>query len=215
MAGGVSLPKKRFAIVPAGDGLNVLERKEAMHTPYARAFRAFLKQVDTDFDVCVVDTHPSPDIRMISALASADFVLSPIQLNQESVDGVRALLLHPRVGVLKIKAMLNQKLHFIGLLPTLVEPTNFQRANFRVLVERHLDLMIRINAERPGPHPQAHGDRRGAGRRPGPLGDQEAHRARCLGGDQAEHRAHRQRRHRAGGSLCCSTWTVRSIPASH
>jgi chromosome partitioning protein len=147
MAGGVSLPKKRFAIVPAGDGLNVLERKEAMHTPYARAFRAFLKQVDTDFDVCVVDTHPSPDIRMISALASADFVLSPIQLNQESVDGVRALLLHPRVGVLKIKAMLNQKLHFIGLLPTLVEPTNFQRANFRVLVERHLDLMIRINAE--------------------------------------------------------------------
>jgi chromosome partitioning protein len=142
-----NLPKERFAIVPAGDGLHFLERKEAMHTPYARAFRAFLKQVDADFDVCVVDTHPSPDIRMISALASADFVLSPIQLTQESVDGVRALLLHPRVGVLKIKAMLNQKLHFIGLLPTMVEPTNFQRANFKVLIEQHLHLMIRINAE--------------------------------------------------------------------
>ena len=144
LASDLTLPKERLVIVPAGDGLLLLERQEAMHTPFARAFRTFLKQVDADFDVCVVDTNPSPEIRLISALASADFVLSPIQLNQESVDGVRALLLHPRVGVLKIKALLNQKLNFIGLLPTMVESTNFQKDILVTLLERHPNLMIKM-----------------------------------------------------------------------
>jgi hypothetical protein len=37
-------------------------------------------------------------------------VLSPIQLNQEAMDGVGALLNHPRVGIRKIKALLNPTL---------------------------------------------------------------------------------------------------------
>ena len=104
---------------------------------------------DERFDVCVIDTHPNPDIRLIAALASGDFVVCPIQLNQEAIDGVRALIHHPRVGIHKIRAVLNPKLSLIGLLPTLVEPTPFQRANFATLVERHLPLMIRLS-ERPG-----------------------------------------------------------------
>ena len=118
-----------------------------MHTPFARNFRSFLKTQEGRFEVCVIDTHPSPDIRLISALASADSVLSPIQLTQESIDGVRALVAHPLVGIAKIRALLNPKLCLIGLLPTMVEATPFQRANFVQLVERHLSLMIRI-----GPH---------------------------------------------------------------
>ena len=74
----------------------------------------------------MIDTNPNPDIRVIAALASADFVLSPMQLNQEAMDGVSGLLNHERVGLRKIKAVLNAKLVLIGLLPTLVEPTPFQ-----------------------------------------------------------------------------------------
>ena len=66
--------------------------------------------MDAHFDVCVIDTHPNPDIRVIAALATADYVLSPLQLNQEAIDGVRALLHHQRVGFHKIRAMLNPKL---------------------------------------------------------------------------------------------------------
>jgi chromosome partitioning protein len=146
---GLRLPEAPFVVVPAGDELLWLEREAAQHTPFARAFRAFTKAMDDRFDVCVIDTHPSPDIRLISALASTDYVLAPIQLNQESIDGVRNLLGHPRIGFLKIKALLNPKLDFIGLLPMMVEPTPFQRANLRVLVERHLQLMLRIG-EPPG-----------------------------------------------------------------
>ena len=115
-----------------------------MHTPFARAFRSFLASVGAQFDVCVIDTNPKPDIRLIAALASADFVLSPIQLNQEAMDGVHGLLNHDRMGVRKIKAVLNPKLQLIGLLPTMVEPTPFQKVNFVQVIQQYHPLMIQV-----------------------------------------------------------------------
>ena len=141
----VILPAERFVLVPAADPLLGLERQPALHTPFARNLRDFLKSVDGQFDICLIDTHPNPDIRLIAALATGDFVLSPIQLNQEAIDGVRALLHHPRVGFHKIKAVLNPKLSMIGLLPTLVEPTPFQRANFIALVQKYAPMMIKLS----------------------------------------------------------------------
>ena len=138
------LPARPFVLVPADRALLGLERQPALHTPFARHFRAFLAAVDAAFDVCVIDTNPNPDIRVIAALASADFVLSPIQLNQEAMDGVSGLLNHDRVGLRKIKAVLNPKLALIGLLPTMVEPTPFQKANFLQVVQQYHPLMIRI-----------------------------------------------------------------------
>ena len=139
-----ALPDRPFVLVSGDRTLLGLERQPAMHTPFARNFRAFLATVNDAFDVCVVDTNPNPDIRVIAALASADFVLSPIQLNQEAMDGVSGLLNHDRVGLRKIKAVLNSKLSLIGLLPTLVEPTPFQKANFLQIVQQYHPLMIRI-----------------------------------------------------------------------
>jgi chromosome partitioning protein len=139
-----ALPDRPFVLVPCDRALLGLERQPAMHTPFARNFRAFLAGANNAFDVCVVDTNPNPDIRVIAALASADFVLSPIQLNQEAMDGVSALLNHERVGLRKIKAVLNSKLSLIGLLPTMVEPTPFQKANFVQVVQQYHSLMIRI-----------------------------------------------------------------------
>ena len=139
-----ALPGQPFVLVPGDRALLGLERQPALHTPFARHFRSFLAAVNDAFDVCVVDTNPNPDIRVIAALASADFVLSPIQLNQEAMDGVSGLLNHDRVGLRKIKAVLNSKLSLIGLLPTLVEPTPFQKANFLQIVQQYHPLMIRI-----------------------------------------------------------------------
>lgn len=139
-----ALPAQPFVLVPGDRALLGLERQPALHTPFARNFRSFLAAVGGAFDVCVVDTNPNPDIRVIAALASADFVLSPIQLNQEAMDGVSGLLNHDRVGLRKIKAVLNPKLALIGLLPTMVEPTPFQKANFLQVVQQYHPLMIRI-----------------------------------------------------------------------
>ena len=142
-----AIPEAPFVLVQSDRRLSQLERQREQHSPFARNFRAFLKAMDQRFDVCVIDTNPNPDIRLIAALASANFVLSPIQLNQEAMDGVDGLLNHDRVGIRKIKAFLNAKLELIGLLPTLVEPTPFQKANFRQLIERYLSLLIRLSPE--------------------------------------------------------------------
>ena len=77
-----ALPDKPFVLVPSDRALLSLERQPDLHTPFARNFRAFLARADAAFDMCVIDTNPNPDIRVIAALASADFVLSPIQLNR-------------------------------------------------------------------------------------------------------------------------------------
>ncbi|EWS62556.1 CobQ/CobB/MinD/ParA nucleotide binding domain protein [Hydrogenophaga sp. T4] len=114
---------------------------------FANHFRAFLAAMDSRFDVCIVDTNPNPDIRMTTALASADCVLSPIQLNQEAMDGVSALLNHPRVGVRRIKAVLNPKLHLIGLYPTMVEATPLQRENFMQLIQKYSPMLIPIGSK--------------------------------------------------------------------
>jgi chromosome partitioning protein len=139
-----ALPAQPFVLVPGDRALLALERQPALHTPFARHFRSFLAAVDRAFDVCIVDTNPNPDIRVIAALASADFALSPMQLNQEAMDGVSGLLNHERVGLRKIKAVLNPKLALIGLLPTMVEPTPFQKANFVQVVQQYHPLLIRI-----------------------------------------------------------------------
>ena len=141
------IPEESFVLVQSDRGLSQLERMREHHTPFARNFRALLKTVDDRFDICVIDTNPNPDIRLIAALVSADFVLSPIQLNQEAMDGVDGLLNHDRVGIRKIKAILNPKLELLGLLPTLVEPTPFQKANFRQLIERYMSLLIQLSPE--------------------------------------------------------------------
>jgi len=145
----VDVPAEPFVLVPAADPLLWLERQPAQHTPFARNLRAFLRSQAGRFDVCIVDTNPNPDIRLIAALASADFVLSPIQLNQEAIDGVRGLLHHPRVGVHKIRALLNPALQLVGLLPVMVEATPFQRANFAEIVRHHQSLLIPLT-DKPG-----------------------------------------------------------------
>ena len=144
-AAAPSIPDAAFALVGADRALMGLERQPDRHTPFLRNLRAFLAAMDTRFDVCIIDTNPNPDIRLIAALACADHVLSPIQLTMEAMDGVSALLNHERVGIRKIRAVLNPKLNLIGLLPTMVEHTPFQRANLVQLIERYYPLLIPLD----------------------------------------------------------------------
>ena len=141
---GHKLASSSFCLVPASPELLTLERQPARHNEFANRLLDFLVWHDARFDVCLVDTNPNPDIRLVSALACADHVLSPIQLNQEALDGVHFLLNHPRVGLRKLQAVLNPKLNLIGLLPSMVEATPFQKANWIQLVQHHPSLMIRI-----------------------------------------------------------------------
>ena len=157
-----------FVLVPAGRrAARPRAPADAAHARSRATCAPSSSAMDAQFDVCVIDTHPNPDIRLIAALASADFVLSPIQLNQEAIDGVRRCCTTSASASTRSRRVLNPKLHLIGLLPTMVEATPFQRANFVQVVEHYRSLLIPLS-DRLGRHrldPEALGDRRGAGRR--------------------------------------------------
>ncbi|MDQ6734464.1 MAG: ParA family protein, partial [Nitrospirota bacterium] len=135
-----SLEDGRFILIPSDADLLKLERQADRHNLFATHLQAFLKAVDDRFDVAIIDTNPNPDIRVIAALVVSDFVLSPIQLNQEAVDGIVGL----KTQVSRIQGTLNPSLTLLGLLPNLVDPTPFQRANMVQLCTLFASSMIRL-----------------------------------------------------------------------
>jgi chromosome partitioning protein len=51
--------------------------------------------------LCLIDCAPTSDLRMVYAQSVADFMLSPIQLDQEAVEGVTETI-NGRRGVRRI-----------------------------------------------------------------------------------------------------------------
>lgn len=135
-----------FVLVAGDPELIKMEKNAAEHNAYASNLYAFLGAVADQFDVCVIDTNPNPDIRQLASLVVSDFVLSPLQLNQEAIDGIGDLLNHENIGIRKIQATINKKLQLIGILPNIVEPTPFQRNNFRDLSKAFAKLLIPLGS---------------------------------------------------------------------
>ena len=143
----VDLGHTQFSILAADGGLTkaVVETSQIKTTHQGvereRAtiahhnFAEFLKLVSPHYDLCLIDGPPALDIRVMMALALADFALCPIQLAQESIEGMSHTLNGPR-GILRIKGTVNNKLEFLGFLPNMVESTPRQKAALLELGEK-------------------------------------------------------------------------------
>lgn len=134
----IDLEEAPFLIIDSHEELRNIEKNAAQHNEFANNLYNFISSVNHHFDICLIDTNPNPDIRMTASLIVSDFVLSPIQLNQEAIDGISAL----KNDLEKIQRILNPKLKFIGILPNLVEPTPFQKDNLKQLTQYFTNLMI-------------------------------------------------------------------------
>jgi chromosome partitioning protein len=141
-----AVPAGAFVLIPGDDELSTLERQPDRHNGFVNALKDFLVAMADRFDVCIIDTNPNPDIRYAAALITADYLLSPIELNQEAIDGIGSLLYHKRYGYRKIKQVMNGRLELLGILPNMVEATPFQRGNFAQLVATYSSLLISIPA---------------------------------------------------------------------
>lgn len=78
--------------MPGTPELDLLDMEQARRNEFAGNFKAFIARVGEQFDVCVIDTAPTLDIRMKAAVISTDYLIAPIQLAQEAIDGLRSLL---------------------------------------------------------------------------------------------------------------------------
>ncbi|MCV5676224.1 ParA family protein, partial [Escherichia coli] len=55
-------------------------------------FKDHLAALASQFDHCVIDTPPTLGLRMSAALIVANHVLSPIELEEYSIDGITKML---------------------------------------------------------------------------------------------------------------------------
>lgn len=81
------------------------------------------------FDVCLIDTAPSLGVSLAAALIAADYVLSPIELEAYSIQGIEkmaAAITHIRQA--------NPELQFLGMVPSKVDGRNPRHG-------RHLDQL--------------------------------------------------------------------------
>lgn len=138
---GSSVNSGSFVLVPGDDTLMKMEKQANNHNAFASNLRAFLASNDDKFDVCIIDTNPNPDIRMVASLVASNYVLSPIELNQEAIDGIGSLIKDIR----NITTKLNPGLTLLGILPNKVTPTPFQKANFEALVTHFSKLLLRLD----------------------------------------------------------------------
>lgn len=91
-----------------------------------KALRSSLSTLrSSGVDVCLIDTAPTIGVRMVSALNSSDYALSPVKLEAFSLQGIK----HMEATIRQARKT-NPKLRFLGLLPTM-----FDRRN-----PRHRDL---------------------------------------------------------------------------
>ena len=136
--GATSIDDAPFVLVPGARSLIKLEvQGKQQHNVFASNLLDFLDAVSDQFDACIIDTNGNPDIRLTAALVAADFVVSPIQLNQEAIDGIGDLL-----SDIKRVKQINKKLQLIGILPNMVEAKPFQKANFEQIITHYPSLLI-------------------------------------------------------------------------
>lgn len=113
---------------------------------YLDNFDRFLRDMRPHFDVCIIDGPPTGDIRITYAMCTVDAVLSPIQLAQESIEGMGETLNGKR-GVLRIRQTFNSALTFLGFLPNMVKNNAKQAEALRIIGEQYGKYMLRDRRE--------------------------------------------------------------------
>jgi chromosome partitioning protein len=90
------------------------------------------------FDVVLVDTAPSLGVSMAAALIAADYVLSPIELEAYSIQGIKKLV----TTIANIRKV-NSKLQFLGMIPSRVDARNPRhKRHMNELTRAYPQLMI-------------------------------------------------------------------------
>ena len=137
----------RFVYFAADDRLSALEKQgDAMHGVFVDNLLAALKQLESSFDLVIIDTNPNPDIRSNAGLLVCTHLLSPIQLTKEPIDGIERLF--NRINDI---STLNPNLPsgFLGMLPNQVESGNFQIENGKQLIATFGKLLLAVNEVKP------------------------------------------------------------------
>lgn len=83
-------------------------------------FKQHIERISTEYDYIVIDTPPSAGVLQVAVLTAADYVLSPVEMDSYSLDGVVDML----KTIMGVKQRYNPKLEFLGMLPSRLQNTS-------------------------------------------------------------------------------------------
>lgn len=125
-----------LALIAADANLANLDKMELSHA--AAALRASVSVLGEFFDVCLIDTAPSLGVAMTAAVLSADFMLSPIELEAYSLQGMKKM-----VAVINNLRKMNPRLRFLGMVPNKVDARKPRHiANLKSLRQAYPQLVM-------------------------------------------------------------------------
>lgn len=108
---GIEMIEEGFGIVRADAGLLDVDRAD---NTVAKLPRAALQRFAGHFDLCLIDTPPLLGIRLVSSLAAADYVVTPLSIGVYELAGLNDLM--QTMQALRVKGV-NQHAKHIGFVP--------------------------------------------------------------------------------------------------
>jgi chromosome partitioning protein len=83
-------------------------------------FKPQVQRLAEHFDVCIIDTPPTASVLQIAPLTAADFVISPIEMEDYSMQGVTDMLR----TIMGVRQRFNPTMAFLGMLPNRLKGTS-------------------------------------------------------------------------------------------
>ena len=102
---------ENLAIIRADDALLAVDKK---NNDVIRIPGATLRHFSFDFDLCLIDTPPLLGVRLMSSLAAANFVVTPVSVGLYELAGLDSLI--ETIDVVRTDGH-NPRLRHIGILP--------------------------------------------------------------------------------------------------
>ncbi len=104
----------------------------------ATQLRAKIEVLSEHFDLCLIDTAPSLGVAMTAAILASDYMVSPIELEAYSLQGMRKM-----VAVISNLRKQNPKLKFLGMIPNKVDARKPRHiANLAALRDAYPQLIL-------------------------------------------------------------------------
>ena len=157
----ITLPtvRKNIALIHATPQLANFERASAEEANRrVQTFAAHLEAMQEEFDYCLLDPPPTLGIRMVAALASADFVTVPIELEEYSTQAVKDML----QTVFGVRQQWNPKLKFMGILANrFMHNSTRQKAALQDLLKNYQDYVLPLKISTRAAIPRALEEGRG------------------------------------------------------
>jgi len=125
-----------LTLIGADAGLANLDKMD--FSSASARLKAGIKAISKYFDVCLIDTAPSLGVAMTAAILVADYMLSPIEMEAYSLQGMKKM-----VAVIGNLRRQNTKLRFLGMVPNKVDARKPRHiSNLLTLQEAYPQLVL-------------------------------------------------------------------------